>query len=309
MRLMNLPIDTLRTLVTIVDLGSYTKAAQRLGRTQPALTLQVQKLQDQLGTRVLKSGGRDFTLTEEGELLLRYARQMLRLNDEITNRLLKRKPEGIVRIGLPTDYAVAFFQKVLTNFIAEHKDVELEIICDLSMRAMERLAADELDVAVALFGDRQNDWLAYSWAERPIWVAAQTSTVEAATTVPLVAHDKGCEYRERMVRSLDMIDRQWRVVFTSPGISALQDAVKADLGVSALTRRTFLRGMRILTEAEGFPPLADIHVGIHYKHSNLSTAALMLVSYIVQSLHDSGQTDIIRIDRSRPKAVGSISAA
>jgi len=267
MRLMNLPIDTLRTLVTIVDLGSYTKAAQRLGRTQPALTLQVQKLQDQLGTRVLKSGGRDFTLTEEGELLLRYARQMLRLNDEITNRLLKRKPEGIVRIGLPTDYAVA------------------------------------------LFGDRQNDWLAYSWAERPIWVAAQTSTVEAATTVPLVAHDKGCEYRERMVRSLDMIDRQWRVVFTSPGISALQDAVKADLGVSALTRRTFLRGMRILTEAEGFPPLADIHVGIHYKHSNLSTAALMLVSYIVQSLHDSGQTDIIRIDRSRPKAVGSISVA
>jgi DNA-binding transcriptional LysR family regulator len=298
MRLVNLPIDNLRTLVAVIDLGSYTKAADRVGRTQPAVTLQIQKLQELAGCRIMKAGGRDFALTEDGELLLRYARQILRLNDEIASRLQRRKPEGVVRIGLPTDYAVAFLQRVLTNFAEQHKEVALEISCQLSTITLQRLADDELDLAIAIYSDRQNDCLAYSWAERPIWVTAENSETHLKTPVPIAAHDKGCEYRERMIRALDSIDRAWRIAYVSPGISGLQEAVKAGFGVSALTKRTLLRGMQVLSEADGFPALPDIRVGLHYKHSNLSTAALMLVSYIVQSLHDSGQTDIIRIERT-----------
>jgi DNA-binding transcriptional LysR family regulator len=298
MRLVNLPIDNLRTLVAVVDLGSYTKAADRVGRTQPAVTLQIQKLQELAGCRIMKAGGRDFTLTEDGELLLRYARQILRLNDEIASRLLRRKPEGVVRIGLPTDYAVAFLQRVLTNFVEQHKEVELEISCQLSTLTMQRLADDDLDLAIAIYSDRQNDSLAYSWAERPIWVTAENSETHLKNPVPIAAHDKGCEYRERMIRALDSIGRAWRIAYVSPGISGLQEAVKAGFGVSALTNRTLLRGMQVLAEVDGFPALSDIRIGLHYKHSNLSTAALMLVSYIVQSLHDSGQTDIIQIDRT-----------
>jgi DNA-binding transcriptional LysR family regulator len=297
-RLINLPIDNLRTLVAVVDLGSYTKAAERVGRTQPAVTLQIQKLQELAGCRIMKTGGRDFTLTEDGELLLRYARQILRLNDEIASRLQRRKPEGVVRIGLPTDYAVAFLQRVLTNFVEQHKEVELEISCDLSATTMQRIAGDELDLAIAMYSEHQNESLAYSWAERPIWVTAENKGAHRKTPVPIAAHDKGCEYRERMIRALDSIGRPWRIAYVSPGISGLQEAVKAGFGVSALTRRTLMRGMKILTEADGFPALPDIRIGLHYKHSNLSTAALMLVSYIVQSLHDSGQTDIIRIERT-----------
>lgn len=298
MRLVNLPIDNLRTLVAVVDLGSYTRAAERIGRSQPAVTLQIQKLQELAGCRIMKGGGRDFQLTEEGELLLRYARQILRLNDEIASRLQRRKPEGVVRIGLPTDYAVAFLQRVLTNFLEKHKDVQLEISCQLSAVTMQRLADDELDLAIAMYSDRQNDCLAYSWSERPIWVTAENSDTHRKNPVPIAAHDKGCEYRERMIRALDSIGRPWRIVYVSPGVSGLQEAVKSGFGVSALTRRTLLRGMQVLTEADGFPALPDIRIGLHYKHSNLSTAALMLVSYVVQSLHDSGQTDIIRIERA-----------
>jgi DNA-binding transcriptional LysR family regulator len=297
-RLVNLPIDNLRTLVAVVDLGSYTRAAERVGRSQPAVTLQIQKLQELAGCRIMKSGGRDFSLTEDGELLLRYARQILRLNDEIASRLQRRKPEGVVRIGLPTDYAVAFLQRVLTNFVEQHKDVELEISCQLSATTMQRLADDELDLAIAMYSERQNDSLAFSWSERPIWVAAEGSDAHRKDPVPIAAHDKGCEYRERMIRALDSIGRPWRIAYVSPGISGLQEAVKAGFGVSALTKRTLMRGMQILTEADGFPALPDIRIGLHYKHSNLSTAALMLVSYVVQSLHDSGQTDIIRIERA-----------
>jgi DNA-binding transcriptional LysR family regulator len=298
MRLTNLPIDNLRAFVTVTDLGSYTKAGQLLGRTQPAITLQIQRLEELVGCDLIRVSGRDVMLTEAGETLLRFARQILRLNDEAAALLQRRQASGILRIGLPTDYAVAFLQLALTNFIQAHPEVQLEIQCDLSARLLPQLDADELDIIIAMHGIQSAAGLAFSWAERPIWVAGEDSTVHTVTPVPLAAHNKGCEYRNRMVQALDSIGRPWRIVYASPGVSGLQAAVRSGLGISAMTRRTLLSGMRVLSEADGFPSMADVRVGLHYKHSQLSTAGLLLVSHIIECLHDSGQTDVVRIDRN-----------
>ncbi len=127
------------------------------------------------------------------------------------------------------------------------------------------------------------------------------------TPLPIAAHPDGCHYRSRMIRCLDQIGRPWRITYSSPGISGLQQAVQSGLGVTALTRRTLLRGMRVLTEKDGFPPLADIHVGLHFKNTGASTAALMLVNHIMQALHDSGQTDFVRTGAAGWIADGCIS--
>jgi DNA-binding transcriptional LysR family regulator len=139
--------------------------------------------------------------------------------------------------------------------------------------------------------------LAFAWAERPIWAAAAEFTMPTSEPLPLVAHHLGCAYRERMTRALDLIDRPWRVVYSSPGISGVQNAVLAGWGITALTRRTLLPSMRILNGSDGLPALDDVHVGLHYKHSALSTPGLMLASTLMKSLQDSGQTDLIKIDR------------
>lgn len=298
MRLTNLPIDCLRTFVTVIDLGSFTKAGQKLGRTQPAVTLQMQRLQELVGCDLIQVAGRDISRTDAGETLLRFARHVLRLNDEVVALLQHRRPDGVLRIGLPTDYAAAFLQRALTGFIREHTEVQLEVECDLSARLLDRLDADELDVVVAMQGERPGPGLCFSWAEQPLWVAGQDSGVHALTPVPIAAHNKGCEYRARMIQALDFVGRPWRIAYSSPGVSGLQEAVRSGLGISAMTRRTLRRGMKILSEADGFPAMTDIRIGLHYKHSRLSTAGLMLVSHLVQCLHDSGQTDLIRIDRN-----------
>ena len=108
------------------------------------------------------------------------------------------------------------------------------------------------------------------------------------TNIPLAAHPEGCAYRARMIQSLDAAQIRWRVAYTGSGISGLQNAVINGLGVSALTRYTMLPGMRVLDETDGFPPLAEIRVGLFYKHPRLSDAGIRLVNHIIARLDEAG---------------------
>lgn len=293
----NLPTDVLRSFLAVIDLGSFTKAGQLLGRTQPAISLQVRKLEELVGMTLMDTSGRNVVLTREGERLARYSRQLLAMNDEIVARLQHKETSGSLRVGLPNDYAVAFFQKALANFSKHNQDVEMSIHCDTSEQLLAMFDRDELDIVVAMFDGTPPPGLIYTWAERPIWVAGGDLNAENKAPIRIAAHPKGCHYRDRMIRSLDQIGLPWRITFCSPGINGLQLAVQSGFGVTALTRRTLMRGMRVLTESEGFPPLPDIHVGMFFKNTGASTAALLLVNHIMKSLHDSGQTDFVRLER------------
>lgn len=297
MRHQNLPTDLLRTLVTVADHKSFTKAGELLGRTQPAVSLQIRRLEELVGAELVSTKGRTNLLTPQGEEFVRFARQMLCLNDDMVARMQKRRAEGALRVGLPVDYAAAFFQDILTRFLREHPEVDLEITCEMSKRLADRLDAGELDVVVAMYEGPAPSDMAFAWAERPIWVGAAGLDLGRGKPIRLLAHNEGCEYRARMIRALDEVGRPWRIVYSSPGIGGLQSAVLSGLGVTALTTRTLLPGMVVLGEDTGLPPLDDVHVGLHYKHSVLSTAGKRLAGEIMRSLQESGQTDLIEIGR------------
>jgi DNA-binding transcriptional LysR family regulator len=293
----NLPTDVLRTFLAVIDLGSFTKAGQLLGRTQPAISLQIRKLEELVGLKLMDTSGRNIVLTRDGENLARYARQLLVMNDEIVARLQKKESTGSLRVGLPTDYAISFFQTALGNFVKAHPEVQMSIHCEISDALIPMFARDDLDVVVAMFDGQPPPGLIYTWAERPLWTVGTGSDAHTKTPVPIAAHPEGCHYRDRMIGGLDQIGKPWRITFCSPGINGIQEAVQSGLGVTALTQRTLMRGMRVLSEKDGFPPLADIHVGMFFKNTGASTAALLLVNYIMQALHDSGQTDFLRLER------------
>ena len=284
----NFQTDLLRTFVSVIDLGAYTKAGDALGRTQPAISLQMKRLEELVGAPVIKQVGRSLQLTSEGEMLLSYAREMLRLNDEAASYFNRSKIAGVLRVGLPNDYAVAFLQGVITEYTRKHPGISLELYCGWSAEILDRLRADELDLAVAMTDHERAQYLSRSWIERPVWAAAESVDFDPAAGVPLAAHPEGCAYRARMIQSLDAARIRWRVAYTGPGISGLQNAVMNGLGVSALTRYTMLPGMRVLDQAAGFPPMAEIRVGLFYKHPRLSDAGIRLVNHIVARLDEAG---------------------
>ena len=286
--LTNLPTDLLRTFIAVVELGGHSRAGAALGRSQPAISLQIRRLEELVRAPLLAHEGRAILPTPAGEALLSYAREMVRINDEAVRYFHRSDKTGVLRIGLPTDYAVAFLQGTLTRYIHGHADVELEVHCDLSRELHQHLRSDDLDIIVAVMSDATMPYLSRMWTEQPIWVAAEDFHLPAHAPALLGAHPEGCDYRARMIQAMDTIERRWRIVYTGPGISGLQTAVVNGLCVTALTRATLLPGMRLLRESEGFPALEPLRVGLFYKHPRLSAAGLSLVSDLVADLERVG---------------------
>ncbi|MCB1378620.1 MAG: LysR family transcriptional regulator [Alphaproteobacteria bacterium] len=299
MRAINLPTDLLRAFVSIIDLGGYTRAADALGRTQPAISLQMKRLEELVGTKLITHEGRDLVLTENGEALAIYARQLLRLNDEAVARLKGRSAEGELRVGLPTDFSVAFLQDAISDFARTQGGVTLAVHCDVSRNVLDALHRDELDIAIALLARESNPYLVRSWEERPIWAAARDSAINRSVPVPLASHPEGCEYRRRMIAALRAGGRNWRIAYTNPEIGGLQRAVATGLGITALTRKTLLPEMRVLTARDGFPALEPIRIGLFYKHPRLSEAGLMLVDSLISHMDEAAEPEPGKTDHAR----------
>jgi DNA-binding transcriptional LysR family regulator len=144
----DLDITLLRTFVAIVDTGGLTSAGRRVGRSQPAITHQIRRLEDGLGRPVFGCDRRRLTLTRDGEALLEYARAMLRLNDEVRNRFSAPDVAGHVTLGTPDLYAAYLLPEVLADFSRSFPNVEIQLRCTRSIHLHAALEREELDIAL-----------------------------------------------------------------------------------------------------------------------------------------------------------------
>ena len=280
----NLQTDLLRTFVTVADLRNYTETGNILGRTQPAISLQIKRLEDVAGSKLIELKGKRVELTPDGQTLLGYAREILRLNDRAVANLQQAAFFGTLRIGLPVDYSIDFFQSIIANFSRENPAVMLDIRCDRSSELLSALHVDKLDMTIAITDTMPAPHVSIYWSERPVWACAREYQIDPDQPLKLIAHPDGCFYRKRMIDSLNSEGKDWRVSFESLGVSALQKAVLDGMGVTALTKKTLLPGMRVLTPNDGFPKLSNIHIGLFYKHIKMSDAALKLIEQITEDV-------------------------
>lgn len=280
----NLPTELLRTFVTVIEVESYTHAANLLGRTQPAISLQMKRLEELVGQTLVQRHGRNVALTERGESLIDHARQILRLNDLAVSQFNTGSGDNALRIGLPVDYGVRMLQSCLTDLIGENPGKRTEIRCDLSRNLIDALRQDELDVAVGLYPGGDQQFLHRSWIEKPLWVTAKGKTFQDVDELPLVAHPQGCVYRDKMTEALKKSKRRWRIAFSSPGITSLQQAVLDGLGVSCLTGPTMLDGLTRVPEEMGLPDLEPLHIGLFYRQTRLEQSDHRIISEIEETL-------------------------
>ena len=280
---LTLDLELLRCFVTIAETGSFTRAGERLGRTQSTVSLQIKRLEDQLGRSVLKRTPRSLSLTEEGNRLLGPARQMLRLNDATIAQLFEPDMSGKVRIGVPEDFATAHLPGVLSDFSRTHPLVELEVTCDLTLNLLERFHSGDFDLVLVkrepsapLEGMRV-------WREPLVWVARDELAVRDLQAVPLVVSPEPCVYRKRASDALDAIGRKWRVAYTSTSLSGSLSAVKEGLGVAVLPREMVPDTLSAIIGDEDLPQLYDTEIAL-IEASGLSDTAHRLAQHIVAAL-------------------------
>ena len=142
-----LDVDQLRTFIAIAETGSFTRAADIVHKTQSAVSMQMKRLEERLDRSIFARDGRASKLTEDGERLLDYARRIVKLNVE-TLAAFSDELAGHVRLGVPDDYADRYLPEIMARFSRAYPAVELSVICEETIYLLERIKANEIDLAI-----------------------------------------------------------------------------------------------------------------------------------------------------------------
>ncbi|MFC2968844.1 LysR family transcriptional regulator [Acidimangrovimonas pyrenivorans] len=251
---MSIPLDSdlMRSFLAVAESGSVTGAADRLGRTQSAVSMQIRRLEEALGQDLFDRLPRGVALTARGRQLIPYARRVTRLLDEAAVALREKPLDGPVRIGISEEYSECVLPRALAAFAERHPAVEVTVRCDYSAPQLAALAADELDLAVIFEWNRPATGEVLC-VDPTVWVTSVAHGQHRRRKLPIGVYHHSDWCRDFALRSLDQQGIEYRTAFECDTPGGLRQAVQAGLAVVPLTRSTIPEGCRELTATDGFP--------------------------------------------------------
>jgi DNA-binding transcriptional LysR family regulator len=257
-----LDLDLLRSFVSVVEAGGFTRAGERVHRTQSTVSQQIRRLEETFGRPLLHRTGKHATPTEEGERLLSYARRILALAEEARDVVARPAGDGVVRLGIPEDFAANRLARVLSKFARSRPGLRLDVRCDLSVKLRSDLERGELDLAL-MKRDAGGTGAIAAWPENLNWVTSRSHPIDPKhNPIPLAVFPQGCLYRNRAIHALEAAGRGWHIAYTSPNFAGIQAAVSAGLGVSILPEASLLADHRVLQRKDGFPAITNTELAL-----------------------------------------------
>jgi DNA-binding transcriptional LysR family regulator len=255
-------LELLRSFVSVVDSGGFTRAGERVHRTQSTVSQQIKRLEDDVGQPLLNRTGKDVTPTEAGERLLSYARRLLSLAEEARDVLARPGNEGAVRLGVPEDFAAYRLARLLAAFSRSHPGLRLDVRADQSTYLKRDLERGELDLALFKRAAGEKGGIAV-WPERVHWVTSKSHPRDTrAGSVPLIGFPTGCLYRAGAIHALESAGRAWHMAYTSSSLAGIQAAVAAGMGLSILSEIAIQADHCVLTAKDGFAPIDRTEVAL-----------------------------------------------
>ena len=287
----------LRTFVAVADCGSFTNAAAQLHSTQSTVSAQIQRLEEEAGRLLFERTTRSVELTAAGETLLGYARTILRLNEDARVRLTGASHAGRIRVGANEDLTDNWLPKVLSRFGRQYPEVEVELEIGIGPKLFEKVAAEELDLAVGSFAKGRAGGRGL-WADQLVW--AFSASADVPSVLPLAFFPEPCPYREAALRALAGSQKRWRIVSTSPSLAGVRAAAMAGLALTPLPRPTIKPGLRILGTRDKMPKLPEIEYVLQVRETDTRPAVSALAN-VIQEI----ATTAFSADTSAPLARSS----
>ena len=230
----DLQIDWLKCFVATVDVGSLSSAAAEIHRSQSAVSMQLKKLESAIGHRLLTRGPRHLELTHEGQTLLGYARRMLDLHAEAQAALRAEDISGLVRLGVPDDYASRYLTPVLKRFAPRHGGVDIQLDCEQSTSLIPRVASGDLDLALVSRDHARRGTLLFH--EPMVWVGSPQFDVWRRNPLPIAVYEEASLGRRSAINALALQGRPYKVVYNSSSLAGQIAAVESGLAVAVLTQ-------------------------------------------------------------------------
>lgn len=286
MRLPVLDPELLRTFITVAEQRSFTRTAAQLHRTQSAVSMQVKRLEELLGTPLFTRTTSQVALTPAGEALLGYAHRILALNDEALGRLRQHQNEGQVRLGIMDDYGTSIVPALLASFGQRYPRIHVSMETGLTAKMTERLGEDfDLVIAMHPKGQGGGDFLRH---EQAVWAAAPDHLFGGLDSLPVALYPSGCLFREWAMAALDKTHRPWRLAFVSHSSAAVEAVVAQGLAVSVFKAGTFPKRLRALSKEDGMPRLPRADIRLH-RAPTLAEAGTLLAAHLISGIRgDTG---------------------
>jgi len=283
--LSHLPIDVLRSFVTVKEHGGISSTAQVLSRSQPAISLQIKRLEDLLGQKLFMRRTQRFELTDSGVLLFDYAQRILSLNDEVFEQFADDGIGGRVRVGLPSEFAATLMPGIIGRFSRKYPDVSLEVSSELSVSLRKQFSSKSYDLVLALHKNPDEKNAELVKRERLVWVGNSNIFKANNEVIPLVVAPQGCIYRDRALKALKKAKIKSKITYVAPDLSGIEAAVGEGLGVTVLAKNTVPDSLVVMQRQGNFPSLGEIGISLLFDRNKASEATRRLSSYLRSNLN------------------------
>jgi DNA-binding transcriptional LysR family regulator len=291
--MLNIPTELLRALVALVDQGTFTKAGQYLGLTQPGVSAQIKRLQLLLGYELIDKSVPGVSLTQRGEMVVAHARRILSINDQIAELAGDRPMPRTIRVAIPGDFAGVKIPATLAQFRKRWPDIRFKANATSFENMLRGLRQGDLDLCVAIANSAPSIQAHHLWVDQAVWVRSDaTAELDPGVPVPLVSFGEDCSCRYTAVNALSRVGRECEFVFTSRSIASLEAAVLAGLGIMVLPRSRVPQTALSIWEDAPLPPLPQLYCGIYLRRGGDNRAVL-------EELAD----DIAKVLRPAPQLV------
>lgn len=279
-----LNLDAARTFVAICETGSFRRAAARVNRSPSAVSLQVGKLEEQLGVRLLHRDARRVRLTRQGEVLLGFARRLVGISDEAMAVFHGSPLSGVLRLAAPHDLGFSLVPALLQRLAETHPRIRVDVRLD-SSETVQRLFM-EGDANLALFNEASTPQIPARdlFSEKLLWMMRDGGCAVEQEPLPLAVAAIGCAWRDAALRALEGVERSYRVAYSSDTSMGQVAAVRADLAVAALPGSLVDHDLVEVPDHWGLPRLGRTHIYLAEDGSDTAKAFAVLITPELRSL-------------------------
>ena len=271
-------LGTLRSLVTIAESGSMTRAAARLFLTQSAISMQIKRLETSLGFSLFERTSQGMSLTSEGEQLLQFARRMLALNDEAMGRLTSPDYEGVVRFGAPGDIVYPQIPQVLKEFSRDFPRVQIKFTTLGTFNLLREFEQGKHDIVLTTEQTpREGGEIIVT--HPLVWIGATDGQAWKKRPIPL-GFARHCAFRAGVIEALDAAGVPWVDQVRSENEAAIDAMIAADFCVGARLSSSNLPDTGIIDHGGQLPDLPDYSIALYCGEKQANPVVRTLADYL-----------------------------
>lgn len=283
----NLDTDLLRTFLAIIDTGSMSAGASKIGRSQSAVSLQVKRLEATLGKPVFMRHGRGVVPSAVGEKLEPVARQTVSLLNASLAEIRSDELAGVIRLGIPDDHSKSVLADIIASFAKKHPLVEINVRCASGAEFADAISNGHLDL-VLYEVETAEDHHHVLAEENTFWVTSRLHSAHELSPLPIALFDRDCWWRDVALNTLQRSGLAYRIAYSSESVSGVAAAIRSGVAIGLLGQSSIGRDFRILTKPASFTAMPRSKLVLDRRRNVSGAVVDVMAETIVQAFDRRG---------------------